>query len=420
MLNKINNFLKGSFFRDSFLSMTEQGISSVTSFLTSIILARNIDKNSVGIYTLLLSIAMIIMGLQRVFILVPFNVYYPKVNNIDDKSKYASKTMGFETVFLSLIVVILLCLNLMGILKVELNIISCMIFMVGYLLKDYTRQFLLGINKILASVLMGSIQSFLQIGLFLILIYYNNFTLNLCMIIIGLTTGVISIIFLSQNTKVCISKRELLDVWKMNKFIAKWSIGISMSDSIKNQVSIWMLNNFISTEAVGIYSIHNTFAMLPQPIFNGLSQYLLPHFSKIYSEKKINSVINKSIISICAVVLMNSIWGVILLIGGKQLVILIYGEQYVGLTLVLLLCCIRGLFSSLTSIVSAILQAIEKPKVIFKSLIVGIIILILVGGIMTIKYNIIGMCIGLCISFATIATIQIFELIKEIKKINNN
>ena len=99
MLKKINDFLKGSFFKGSFLAMTEQGISSLTSFLTSIILARNVTPNSVGIYTLLLSIAMIIMGLQRVFILVPFNIYYPKMKEDREKKVMQLRQWGLRLYF---------------------------------------------------------------------------------------------------------------------------------------------------------------------------------------------------------------------------------------------------------------------------------------------------------------------------------
>ncbi|MFR8152355.1 MAG: hypothetical protein ACLU7U_03625, partial [Romboutsia timonensis] len=112
---------------------------------------------------------------------------------------------------------------------------------------------------------------------------------------------IISILFLTLNTTISIKFNDLVEVWNKNKDIAKWSVGISLSDSVKNQVSIWMLNNFVSTKSVGIYSIHNTFAMLPQPIFNGLSQYLLPHFSQLFAQKEYESVIKKSIIAIVVV-----------------------------------------------------------------------------------------------------------------------
>lgn len=419
MLKKINDFLKGSFFRESFLAMTEQGISSLTSFLTSIILARNVAPNSVGIYTLLLSIAMIIMGLQRVFILVPFNIYYPKMKEAREKKSYAAKTMGFEIVFLTIVMIVLMLLQVLGIININMSITCYGIFMVGYLLKDYTRQFLFGINKILSSLLMGIMQSLLQLGLFIVLLYLNNFTINHCLIIIGMTTGISSIVFLVSNTKISMKFSDLIEVWNKNKYISKWSVGISMSDSVKNQISIWMLNSFISTKSVGIYSIHNTFAMLPQPIFSGLSQYLLPHFSEMFAQKKYESVVKKSIISIIVVLFMNICWGLVLLVMGKKLVILIYGEKYIGITIVLLLCCVRGFLTSLTSVVSSILQAIEQPKIILKSLIVGILILIFIGSILTLKYGMVGMCIGLCISLAIIGIIQIIELIKLINRINN-
>ena len=193
-----------------------------------------------------------------------------------------------------------------------------------------------------------------------------------------------------------------------------------MSDSVKNQISMWILNSFISTKSVGIYSIHNTFAMLPQPIFNGLSQYLLPHFSKIFSEKKYESVIKKSIIAITVVFFMNACWGLVLLVMGKKLVVLIYGDEYIGITTVLLLCCIRGFFTSIISIISSILQAIEKPKLILKSLVIGIGILIITGTILTLKYSMVGMCISLCISFATIAIIQTIDLASIIIELKKN
>ena len=420
MLKKICYFMKGSFFKESSLAMIEQGISSITSFLTSIILARNVNANSVGMYTLLLSIALIIIGLQRVFILVPFNIYYPKMKEVTEKKYYAAKTMGFEIIFLIFVIIVLVFSKLTGIIDIKLNISSSVIFMIGYLLKDYTRQFLFGINKISTSLVMGILQSLIQIALFIILVYLNIFTINNCLIIIGVTTGIISILFLTHNTTISIKFNDLVEVWNKNKDIAKWSVGISLSDSVKNQVSIWMLNNFVSTKSVGIYSIHNTFAMLPQPIFNGLSQYLLPHFSQLFAQKEYESVIKKSIIAIVVVLFMNVFWGVVLLVMGKELIILIYGEQYIGITMVLLLCCIRGFFTSLSSIISSILQSIEKPKIILKSLVIGIVILIISGTVLTSKYSIVGMSISLSLSFGVIATIQIIELINIIKKLKVN
>ena len=54
--------------------MLEQAFSSITSFLTGIVIARNCTMETAGLYALVLSVSMIGLGLQRVIIAVPFNV----------------------------------------------------------------------------------------------------------------------------------------------------------------------------------------------------------------------------------------------------------------------------------------------------------------------------------------------------------
>ena len=69
---------KKSFLSGSLLSMIEQGFSSVTSFLTTIIIAHSCSMQTAGQYALILSLSLIVLGLQRVIIAVPFSVHYPK------------------------------------------------------------------------------------------------------------------------------------------------------------------------------------------------------------------------------------------------------------------------------------------------------------------------------------------------------
>ena len=67
---------KKSFLSGSLLSMIEQGFSSVTSFLTTIIIAHSCSMQTAGQYALILSLSLIVLGLQRVIIAVPFSVHY--------------------------------------------------------------------------------------------------------------------------------------------------------------------------------------------------------------------------------------------------------------------------------------------------------------------------------------------------------
>lgn len=76
--------------------MLEQAFSSITSFLTGIVIARNCTMETAGLYALVLSVSMIGLGLQRVIIAVPFNVHYPKFQQEEKRRNYRSAIMGLE------------------------------------------------------------------------------------------------------------------------------------------------------------------------------------------------------------------------------------------------------------------------------------------------------------------------------------
>ena len=70
---------KKSFLSGSLLSMIEQGFSSVTSFLTTIIIAHSCSMQTAGQYALILSLSLIVLGLQRVIIAVPLVCIIPSM-----------------------------------------------------------------------------------------------------------------------------------------------------------------------------------------------------------------------------------------------------------------------------------------------------------------------------------------------------
>ena len=91
---------KKSFLSGSLLSMIEQGFSSVTSFLTTIIIAHSCSMQTAGQYALILSLSLIVLGLQRVIIAVPFSVHYPKYAEGSEKKRYYASTFSLEFIFL--------------------------------------------------------------------------------------------------------------------------------------------------------------------------------------------------------------------------------------------------------------------------------------------------------------------------------
>ena len=405
---KVFSIFRSSFLSGSIISMIEQGFSSITSFLTGIIIARNCTIQDTGMYAFVLSISMIILGLQRVIIVVPFNVHYPKMQKKKSKEIYYSATMGLECLFLLLLGILVYIFG--TVIYKDIGGISLAFFFTGYLIKDYGRQFFFGIGKTQKCLLMSIVQCFVQLSI--LLLFRNSLTLEVILSGIGISCIGCTVFFLIPYIQISLKKAELQKTWETNWWTAKWSIGISMSDSLKNQLSIWLLNFFQSVESVAIYNNNNTLATLPQPIFVGLSQFLLPNLSASIhygnSKETIKKIYGACFITATA----NIFWSLILLFIGRWIIIRLYGDAYYIGSIPLIVCCIRGIFVSLNNVQNAVLQAYGKPQIILYTLLIGVSFLLTVGTVMIWKMGIIGVCLVMLIVYVIPVILQFYSILR--------
>lgn len=192
-----------------------------------------------------------------------------------------------------------------------------------------------------------------------------------------------------------------------------------MSDSLKNQLSVWLLKLFQSTEAVAIYNNNNTLATLPQPVFMGLSQFLLPNFSKSIQEETGKKIGAKIVLISSFTVAANLIWSSALFLFGKTLVSIFYGTDYYVGVAPLLMCCLRGIFVSLTSIENSVLQAFQNPQIIFKTLLLSIAFLSTIGAFWIYKSGVMGVCTAMMVVYmipAVCGSVKIYMLVRDKQK----
>mgnify|MGYP002986863687 FL=1 len=100
------------------------------------------------------------------------------------------------------------------------------------------------------------------------------------------------------------------------------------------------------------------------------------------------------------ILLCNIFWMVALIFFGNFLIVWLYGAEYKTSIVILLLCCVRGVFTSLSSVSSSILQAIEKPQQIVKSLLFSIGFMLVFGILLTWRFGLIGMSVGMVLMYA--------------------
>lgn len=396
--------------------MVEQGVFSISSFITSILLTKAVSTEAFGIYTLIISTAIIAMGLQRVIVALPFNVLYPKIYDTVEKETYRSSICSIELLVLTFLILITIFFQSVGLLHFNVNITYWSVFFGGYLFKDFVRQYFYAVDQLNKCVIMGITQTIFQLATLFFFLSKKILSVNLTLLVIGFTSLFFALVISRKTIKFNINITSLAYALKRNWNTTKWSIGISLSDAVKNQISLWLLSSLVSSSSVGIYNVNNTFAMLPQPAFVGLNQFLLPHFSKMIARHEMQQMKKKTVAVLGLIVTCNVAWAIVLTLFGTQLISIMYGSEYSVSLTIILLCCLRGFFSSLSSITSAILQAIERPKCIVKALIVSISLMCTLGVYMTWHYQMLGMCTVMVMMYATAVAIQLIYLWKYSKE----
>lgn len=390
--------------------MMEQGVSSLLSFITGIMLAKNADIASTGTYALIFSVCLVLLSLQRVFICVPFNVLYPKIRNNTEKKIYLQGIFGIEFVFICIFIIVSLLLWFY--MFDDVSVVNFCIFIMCSMVKDFVRQILFGMMKIDTALVLGIVQFMIQVLSLFLLQKFGCLNLNSLLLSVGLGAVLASLSCISRYGSFSLDYGLMISILKKNWWTTKWSVGISLADSIKNQLSIWFLQYYEGVEVVGIYSVNNVLAILPQPIFNGLSQYLLPHFSYLFSNKDYRSVFRKTLASFSVLFVFNSLWFGIMYFFGGYLVGALYDVQYVTSSSVLLLSCVKGLLISVSSILSSALQAMLVPQIILWSLVISLAVFIFSGIVLTSKYSLVGMCVALLVMYLVTVFVQMLKIIR--------
>ena len=134
--NKITYFLRGEK-RWVFL---DQLVFSATSFITTILLARQLGIGSFGVYSSIVLFLYLILSVSNAFVVAPFQVLISKV-----KQPGYYKAAVFQ---MQLLVVLLVCAISAAILFSEISFlsnyshykISILLLLAGFLLQDFFNQ----------------------------------------------------------------------------------------------------------------------------------------------------------------------------------------------------------------------------------------------------------------------------------------
>jgi O-antigen/teichoic acid export membrane protein len=391
--------LRQLLFGKAMLTVAGQGIVSAANFATSIMIGRS-SKEELGLYVLGFSIVLFAVNSQNALITSAYMVYSPRMEG-EALAQYTGSSLIHQLTLALIIMAGVACgaaFTMAGYgpegLTAVLLVLACVVGL--YMLKEYGRQISFAKLHTGTALILDAGVATMQIAGLAALFYFGLLNASRAFLVIGLGAGFAGLTWLlfrrdQFSPRVAVAPGDFRRNWTFGK----WIFAQNLAFVATNQVYPWLLTGFHDTEATGAFGACSAIIFFSNPFILGLSNFLGPKTVHAFTHggpAEMSSVVNKA--SIFFVVTMGFFCLVVFALGEWALVLL-YGESFAGYGWTISTLAVGQLVWSYTIPANFGLNAMERPDVAFKSLLLALIITATVGVWLVYSYGPLGVAAGL-------------------------
>ncbi|MAN59734.1 MAG: polysaccharide biosynthesis protein [Flavobacteriaceae bacterium] len=367
----------------------DQVFMSVSTLLTTIVLARTYEKIVYADLVLLFSLALFILGLQSSAISKPYAI------NLNDYKGGQRFSFFHFTISLKLLFTLLVILVFPILYKILFNewdvsrLFHYLFFIIAYTLYFFVRETLLSERKTKENLWYGV---FCSSGLITLLglIYFNRYTsLEFYLRYASIIYFGISCVYLIKNiSQLRVYRKRYFSYLRANWKVGRWLVGSNMLFHLSSNIYPWLLLYLTTKSDIAIFGVLMSVGNVVNPVLTAVNSYLLPVFvrrNQFY--EKVHRLVNNWAIFfiIMAVVLVG--------VGyffGQELIIVLFGDKYAELGLLVLYPFVVQAIKVVFQPFKIALEAIKRTDINFWVLIPRSIIALVVGYFLVKNYGLLG------------------------------
>ena len=361
------------------LTVADQGVVSAANFATSIVIGRACSPDEFGLYMLGFTLVLFAVNSQHSLITSPYIVFLPR-KSAEERARYSGSILVHQLVLAAVFMFLLggaggALASGYGPAGLDQVILTLSAVIVFILLKELSRQICFAGLRPLTALALDAGVSTVQVGGLVLLAWSGVLTAQRAFLVAGggafLAAGGW---FLFHAGMFAPRRAEVWPDLHANWRFAKWIFATNLAYAASTQIYPWLLTVFHGTEATGIYAACAAIVLLSNPFLLGMSNFLGPKAAHTYTAHGtagMNSVVRKA--SFFFAVTMG-LFCVGCAVAGGKLLVLFYGGKYpdtgANVLVIVLLACSQ-LAWSLAIPVNFGLNAMERPDVAFKSLLLA-------------------------------------------------
>lgn len=350
------------------LALCDQGVVSLTNFLTGLIIGRVAGKNELGLYAVCWTLVTIATEVSAALITTPYTVFGPRMNTTQ-RSRYLG-SMFAQQIGLSLIAAILMLLGMAvasfrgasGSLAHAITITATVIVFIS--LREFVRRICFAELKVLAAVVLDIVACIVQIAGMVLLWYTGRLTASAAYLLLGGLSMAVAVAWLFLNrAHLCLQRRYWIPGLQHNWSFAKWVLASGLLWASAMYLYPWFLTVFHGTAVTGVWAACYAIVAMGNPVLLGLGNYIGPKISNVCAGDGTQSMrrcVYRSSMQMGALLLPLVL---VLLAFGGRIMTRMYGESYGGNGLVVTLLALNLLATGVTFPFSRGLFALRAARV---------------------------------------------------------
>jgi O-antigen/teichoic acid export membrane protein len=362
--------VRGPFARAGALSVFDQGVYSGTSFCTMVIIARGSSPENVGLYSLALSLVMLVRGIQERLVCSPYmvNCHYRRGGPL---AAFTGSVLVHQAL-LSLVVAIgLVGLSAMlawGVGPAGLAPVTGVLWAAAplLLLRECLRQMSFARLQVRTAIAVDLAVATMQLcGLSLLAILGLLSVPAAYVLMAGACAIACSGWFLSGQQRLRFVPSQWLPDWRQNWSFAKWALASQLVGCSAPLLMPWILATARDTATAGILAACTTLVGVGTMFVGGLDNVLGPQTARAFAQggvAQLRLVLWKTA-AVFAVALGSLC--LVLAVAGSTIAAVVFGSPYAGCGPVITILALAVLANSISLTAGNGLWAMRRPSAVF-------------------------------------------------------
>jgi O-antigen/teichoic acid export membrane protein len=349
------------------LALFDQAVVSGTSFATSVVIARLISRDALGVYYPALSIVLLVQGFQERLISTPYTIYC---------SRRSAGALAFYTGSALLHHLALSAVSILGLLGFwalltlgigpaeQAPVIAALLGALPLLLlRGFLRLVSMAHLHVLTATLLDMVVAALQLGGFLALWFVGRLSVPAAYLVMGGACAAASVgWFLARRQPLRFAWSHALADWQHNWSFAKWVVGSNLAGSVAPCLVPWILVTVSGKSAAGLFGGCATLVGLLNVFVAGLDNFVTSKAARAYRGHHLADLLHvlRNAALVLAAVL-GAMFAVLVAAGGP-IARLVYGPEFASAGPVVALLAATALVTALGNTPGKGLWVMEHPR----------------------------------------------------------